>query len=132
MPNLTLTASVGDNGVNNSADVIALKERLVDLGYDWLTINDIVTTELKDVINLIQSIRKGRDVRQGDGRVDVPGKTYDWIRAHNAPGWQEMPQGFAGEGFENIELLDTVDKIILRDIQLKQSYNPSPENDKHQ
>ncbi|KAA3642024.1 MAG: hypothetical protein DWQ07_25860 [Chloroflexi bacterium] len=110
MPIMTLTASVGRGGVNESADVIALKKRLFELGYDWLIVDDTVTNELEDVINLIQSIRKGRDIRTGDGRVDVPGETYDWIRAHNAPGWQEMPQGFVGDGFENIELLDLSDK----------------------
>jgi hypothetical protein len=118
MSELTLTASVGNNGVNDPDDVIALKERLVNLGFDWLTVNGNVDADLTEVINLVQSIKAGRDKVSGDGRVDVPSKpcnkvpgfTFCWLTASNAPGWQEMPQGFAGEGFRNIELLDTADK----------------------
>lgn len=109
MAAFTLTGSVGDGGKNNAADVTALRDRLVDLGYAWLTGGSGVDADLKYTINLIQSIRAGRDDLRGDGRVDVPGKTYEWLRAANAPRWQTMPAGGAGLGFFNFELADTSD-----------------------
>lgn len=109
MTTFTLTDSVGSGGANNPADVRALRDRLIELGYDWLTGGSGVDAALRDTINLIQSIRSGRDNLAGDGRVDVPGPTYDWIRADNAPRWQLMPAGSEPEGYVNYERADTSD-----------------------
>jgi 3D (Asp-Asp-Asp) domain-containing protein len=58
----------------------------------------------------VQSILAGRNRVRGDGRVDVPGATYTWLQASNAPRWQMMPAGSPGEGFHNFELTDTRDQ----------------------
>lgn len=105
----TLSDSVGDGGTNNPADVRALKQRLVDLGFDWLMVDDTAGQPLETVISLFQSIKNGVDSVAGDGRVDVPGDTYDWLRATNAPQWQLMPAGGAGTGFVNFERNDPGD-----------------------
>ncbi len=109
MSTFTLTDSIGTGGANRPEDVLALKERLVELGYDWLTADDTVDADLREAINLIQSIKLGRNTLQGDGCVDVPGPTYDWLRAGNAPRWQLMPEGSPDEGFVNVERADPSD-----------------------
>lgn len=109
MTTFSLSASVGTDGTNAVADVRALRRRLVDLGYDWLSEGDTVDADLTRTINLLQSIKSGRVRVSGDGRVDVPGATYDWLRAWNAPHWQEMPEGNEEDGFVNIEVTDPDD-----------------------
>lgn len=109
MTAFSLSNSVGDGGVNDRADIRALRNRLVELGYGWLNGGSGVDADLRDTINLIQSIRAGRDTRRGDGRVDVPGPTYDWLRAENAPRWQLMPPGDESAGYVNFERADTSD-----------------------
>ncbi|WP_423998688.1 D-Ala-D-Ala carboxypeptidase family metallohydrolase [Haloarcula salina] len=104
-----LSDSVGSGGENRPADVRALTERLVGLGYTWVPVTEDVTDELETAINLVQSIKAGRDQVRGDGRVDVPGPTYDWLRATNAPRWQVMPAGSPAAGFQNVELADVLD-----------------------
>ncbi|WP_058306282.1 hypothetical protein [Gracilibacillus massiliensis] len=88
-----LSASVGTNGVNDPEDIFCLKEHLFKLGYHWIQVNDQLDKDLTDIINLIQSMKAGRNKVHGDGRVDVPGPTYDWLRAENAPRWLLMPEG---------------------------------------
>lgn len=109
MTGFELTASVGAGGENRPDDVRALRRRLVDLGYDWLDVTSSVDAELRTVINLVQSIRAGRNHLRGDGRVDVPGPTYEWLRASNAPRWQLMPEGSDSAGFFNFERSDPTD-----------------------
>jgi hypothetical protein len=105
-----LLHSVGKNGVNNGDDVWALKDRLIGLGFDWLSEDRTVDSETIKCIKLFQSIIEGRNTVSGDGRVDVPGTTYRWLQAANAPRWQIMPTGSATEGFYNAELADTADQ----------------------
>jgi hypothetical protein len=104
-----LVHSVGKNGVNNGDDVWALKDRLIGLGFDWLSSDRTVDSETIKCIKLFQSIIEGRNTVSGDGRIDVPGATYRWLQAANAPRWQIMPTGSATEGFYNAELADTAD-----------------------
>lgn len=106
----SLSASVGDGGHNVATDVRALKERLISLGFSWLAANEVMDAPTLRTIRLFQSIVAGRTSVSGDGRVDVPGATYDWLRASNAPRWQLMPAGTAAEGFVNDELADTNDQ----------------------
>ncbi|MDQ3021618.1 MAG: hypothetical protein M3R36_13770 [Bacteroidota bacterium] len=40
MATVIIQGSVGLNGENNPVDVIAIKSRLVELGFDWLTADD--------------------------------------------------------------------------------------------
>ncbi len=109
----TMADSVGASGANNLADIQLLKEHLVALGFDWLIVDDVVDQALLDAINLVQSIKSGRDRVSGDGRVDVSrgrsDSTFNWLRAENAPVWTSMPEAFSGEGFFNFELSDLAD-----------------------
>lgn len=106
------TASVGVGGDNRPADVRAVKRRLVDLGFDWLDDSGSVDDEFVQTIRLFQSIVRGRSQvvsdRLVDGRVDVPGFTYSWLMAANAPRWQRMPAGDAEgtERFYNVEVVE--------------------------
>jgi hypothetical protein len=114
MTSFTLSASVGKGGENRPEDVRALKRRLVDLGFDWLTVNEEVDEALARTISLVQSMNAGRNILRGDGRVDVPTPsdriwTYDWLRAANAPRWQIMPEGDDTSGFFNFERSDPTD-----------------------
>ena len=106
----SLSADVGTNGKNKQSDVLALKQRLHDLGFDWVSVGDSsVDKTLVDTIDLVQSIVRGRFKVRGDGTVSVPGTTYDWLRATNAPRWQLMPEGSEGDGFINFERRDAKD-----------------------
>jgi hypothetical protein len=104
----TLSASVGRGGSNRLNDVIAVKQRLVMLGFNGLQVNGAVDTATINAIRLFQAIIAGRSRVQGvDGRVDVNGFTHTWLQAENAPGWQLMP--LQGEGFFNHERQDEND-----------------------
>jgi hypothetical protein len=97
---LSLTGSVGLNGLNKPADVLAVTARLADLGYK-LKKDSKVTSGLIATINLFQSIIAGRVQVRGDGVIDVGQKTHQFLNAANAPAWQEMPKGSREEGFIN-------------------------------
>lgn len=109
MSEFQLADSVGSGGVNNPSDVRTLRRHLVDLGYDWLSVDTTVNEELTAVINLLQSIKNGRNRVAGDGRVDVPGPTYEWLCADNVPRWRLMPDGQESQGFRNHERHDAFD-----------------------
>lgn len=118
MTDFELSASVGAGETNDPADVRALKRRFVELGFDWLTVDETVEEELEHVIDLFQSIKDGRNQVHGDGRVTVPARsetwTYPWLRADNAPHWQRMPRGdrtraLQPTGFINHEIADPND-----------------------
>ena len=98
-----LSASVGTGGTNRRGDVRDLRSRLNALGFSWVGIDGRVDADLIQAINLVQSIVRGHQRVSGDGRVDVPGFTYDWLRAENAPRWCVMPAGSRTEGYINIE-----------------------------
>lgn len=95
MATLILRGSVGSGAAkkglphNDAADVAVVRDRLVQLGYDWIggvttgTDADFIRT-----IKLFQSICAGHHkFDTGDGRVDVEGNTHRWLAAENAPGW---------------------------------------------
>jgi hypothetical protein len=107
MATLLLTGSVGSGSAkggkphNDAADVAAVRDRLVELGYDW--ISGATTGTEKDfirAIKLFQSICKGSGkLDQGDGRVDPEGNTHRWLAAENAPGWVRI-FGDSGIGWQ--------------------------------
>ncbi len=104
---LALTGSVGLGGKNNPQDVLAVKERLEQLGFGFFKVNNKKDAGLIDAIRLFQSIIYGSTSRRGDGRIDARGKTHRFLEAANAPRWIELP--IQGEGFINHERRDTRD-----------------------
>lgn len=112
MPKVIISKSVGLNGVNKSNDVIAVKKRLIEIGFDWLTADEKIGPETVDAIRLFQAIKNGFDVvkvAKNDGLVNVDGDTHRWLQAANAPHWQMMPAGSKEEGYINDEVGDTSD-----------------------
>lgn len=99
MTEFELDEGVGRAERNRPEDVQRLKQRLVDLGYPGLTVDERVTDHLEETIDLVQSIKAGRTSISGDQCVDVPGPTYRWLRAWNAPRWVELVPGTRTAGF---------------------------------
>jgi hypothetical protein len=97
---LNLNDSVGIGGRNLPQDILAIKNRLADLGYP-VERNSTINSEIHAIIKLFQSIISGKTIVEGDGRVDVNGPTHKFLQAANAPQWMEMPSGSPGEGFIN-------------------------------
>ncbi len=92
----TLEASVGKGGKNLTTDVVALKTRLVKLGYLLPDESPTVTDQLVTAIRLIQSIEAGSQVLVGDGLLEPTGDTYRFIRGESCPHWQEFPESAPG------------------------------------
>jgi hypothetical protein len=100
---LNLTGSVGDGGNNHAADVLAIKNRLADLGFQAAR-NTTIDSDTIHTIRLFQSAIGGFTIIDSslvDGRIDVNGATQQFLEAANAPRWQEMPIGSSAEGFLN-------------------------------
>ncbi|ERN42622.1 soluble lytic murein transglycosylase [Rubidibacter lacunae KORDI 51-2] len=105
---LVLDDSVGRGGRNLPHDIIKVKQRLKELGFSWFRpSNKTYDPSLENPICLFQSIINGSTKLGGDGRIDVEGKTHQWLRAANAPKWIEMP--IEGQGFINYERIDKSD-----------------------
>lgn len=109
---LTITNSVGRNGTNNPNDVLAVKTRLVELGFNFIAADSQVDSLTIQAIKLFQAIKSGFTIWRDrlDGRVDVGGETLKWLQAVNAPKWMRMPAGSIAEGFVNDEVADLADK----------------------
>lgn len=107
---ITLSASVGVNGVNKSDDVKKVQERLIELGFGFF---GAATGQLDEkgklvhAIHLFQSIKDGKQTFSGDGRVDPNGGTLKWLNATNAPRWKKLTA--SGTGFVNVEAGETTD-----------------------
>lgn len=97
---LNLKGSVGKKGKNQPNDVLAVKNRLADLGFP-VTRDSLVNPDTIHIIKLFQSIIKGETVIVGDGTIDLDGPTLPFLQAANAPQWLEMPKGSPAEGFIN-------------------------------
>ncbi|MET0621356.1 MAG: peptidoglycan-binding domain-containing protein [Pyrinomonadaceae bacterium] len=109
---IEIQSSVGLNGVNRPDDVLAVKTRLVELGFNFITADGVMGPITIKTIRLFQAIKNGLNVAsdpRNDGRVDVGGDTLRWLQAANAPRWQRMPAGSAAEGFVNDNIADLSD-----------------------
>jgi hypothetical protein len=109
---INIEKSVGLGGVNQPIDVIAVKSRLIQLGFDWLAADAVMGPTTISAIRLFQAIKNGfnRVVDpRNDGRVDVGGDTLKWLNATNAPRWQQMPAGSRVMGFINDNIADLSD-----------------------
>ncbi|WP_107671297.1 N-acetylmuramidase family protein [Cyanothece sp. BG0011] len=102
VPALSLRGSVGSQGTNHADDVAKVKQRLKELGFDWFKPGSAVDPGLIQAIKLFQSIIDGKSQVKGDGRIDVGGKTHQWLQAANAPRWITMPA--EGKGYFNREV----------------------------
>jgi N-acetylmuramoyl-L-alanine amidase len=108
-PKFDIKESVGRGGSNKEPDVLAVKKRLIELGFDWITADKSIDVAATKAIQLFQSIIKGSNSIGGDGKIDAGKNTHRWLQAKNAPRWQKMSQGSTAEGFFNYELTDTKD-----------------------
>lgn len=109
---IEIQRSVGLNGINQPDDVLAVKTRLVELGFNFITADNVMGPITIKAIRLFQAIKNGLNVvtdPRNDGRVDVGGDTLRWLQAANAPRWQRMPGGSAAEGFLNDNIADIND-----------------------
>lgn len=98
---LKLTGSVGSGGDNKPDDVQAVKQKLKDLGFDWVTVNTTSDSDLIRAIKLFQAIKNGhRSFKASDdGLVSKDGATHDWLEATNAPKWVQLSAD--GPGYKN-------------------------------
>lgn len=109
---INIQRSVGLNAVNDPDDVRAVKTRLVELGFTFITADAVMGPLTINAIKLFQAIKNGLNTvndRRNDGRVDVNGDTLRWLQAVNAPRWQRMPAGAASEGLINDNIADLRD-----------------------
>jgi hypothetical protein len=90
---INLSGSVGLGGINKTADIIAVKQRLHSLGFTFVGNPDSATlnTGFTLATKLFQSIIAGIEQVRGDGRIDVGNTTHRWLEAANAPRWRTMP-----------------------------------------
>ncbi len=107
---LTISNSVGLAGANNPADVLAIKTRLVELGFSFVSAGSQMDALTIKAIKVFQAARNGSNSLNGsNGKVDVNGDTIKWLRAVNAPHWVQLPAGSAAEGFVNDNIADLAD-----------------------
>lgn len=99
MPEIPLQGNVAANGLNLPDDVIAVKNRLVELGFDWLANTGTKVGSLTiHTIKLFQAIKKGPNtVENGhnDGLIQVGKEAHKWLPANNAPIRCSSPAGYA-------------------------------------
>jgi hypothetical protein len=109
---LTITNSVGHNGANNPNDVLAVKTRLVELGFSFIAADSQVDSKTIQAIKLFQAIKSGFTIWKGrpDGRIDVNGDALKWLQAVNAPRWVRIPDGSTAEAFVNHNLTQPGDE----------------------
>lgn len=76
----------------------------MELGYTWVSgVTDPKDRDFIRLIKLFQCIFKGRPkLDSGDGRIDLHGKTHQWLAAQNAPGWINLV-GRSGIGWQIAE-----------------------------
>lgn len=104
---LPLEGSVGAGGDNFKKDVKAVRERLRELGFDWIEVKETSDDTFVAAIKLFQTIKGGNQKTTGDGKIDKDGDTHKWLQAKNAPRWQVMTA--TGVGIDNRERADTND-----------------------
>jgi hypothetical protein len=107
-PGIEIKGSVGYRSINNLTDVITVKSRLNQLGFNGFDRKtSIVDEKLIKAIKLFQSIIQSSTSLVGDGKIDPNGPTIRWLNAENAPQWGTLTK--QGTGFISIEALETWD-----------------------
>ncbi len=109
---VTIQSNVGLDGTNNPDDVRSVKTRLVELGFDVITADEVMGPLTIKALRLFQAIKNGLNVvndSRNDGRVDINGDTLKWLQATNAPRWTRMPAGSIAAGFVNDNIADLAD-----------------------
>jgi peptidoglycan hydrolase-like protein with peptidoglycan-binding domain len=105
---IALTGSVGKDGKNIASEVLAVKNRLADLGFPVSRTSNMgdVTIEIIKLFQAIINDKKNLNVGGNvDGRIDPNGKTHRALEKSYAPRWQEMLPGSVLEGFINSDYL---------------------------
>lgn len=107
----SLRHSVGQGAHNDPQEVRQVKNRFVELGFDWLEASPQgEASDFLHIIRLFQACTLGLQRVQGegvDGRIDPGGRTHRWLQAPHAPQWVLLP--LQGEGFFNHERQDSND-----------------------
>jgi hypothetical protein len=110
---ISIESSVGLNGTNNPNDILAVKSRMVELGFNFIQADGEMGPSTIKAIRLFQAITNGVNIidkPQNDGRVDAHGNAIKWLQAVNAPRWTQMPAGSTAQGFVNDNIADIADK----------------------
>src|SRR5688572_9264938 len=103
---ITLSASVGEGGVNRASDVRQVQQRLRDLNFrarggSLLVVDGLIGPATISCIKLYQASIDAEgdgDPDLKDGRVDPGGYTHAWLNATNSPRWAKLvdPDGAGG------------------------------------
>jgi hypothetical protein len=103
---INLTGRVGaGNSKNLAADVLAVKNRLADLGFPIQRTTNVGNKTI-EVIKLFQAIiNEKQNLDRVDGIVDPDGKTLKALQKSFAPRWQEMLPGSVQAGYLNSDFL---------------------------
>lgn len=102
MPRYFILQSVGQGGVNREDDVIRTRDRLVQLGFDWIGVdgNNRPDAEFIHVIRVFQSIVRGLQGQPGGtGRIEPKSIEERWLQVSNAPHWESLEDGSEELGF---------------------------------
>jgi hypothetical protein len=100
MPKINIKNSVGHGGRNDPIDVLLVKKRFAELGFNWLSHDEKADASLTKVIKLFQSIIGGKSGVSGDGLINAGKNTHLWLEENNAPKWIQI-QSQKGTGWEN-------------------------------
>jgi len=101
---VAISAPVGTGEKNRPQDVLAVRRRLLALGFGAEGVGTF-DSSLSETLRLMNSILRGQHVVGGSDRVAV---ADGWLHNPGAPGWMVMPA--QGPGFHNHERADLLDQ----------------------
>jgi hypothetical protein len=102
---ISLTGKVSAGGANLAADILAVKNRLADLGFPVQRTTNFGSKTI-EVIKLFQAIiNDEQNLDNVDGIIDLDGKTHKALQKSFAPRWQEMLPGSVQAGYLNSDFL---------------------------
>ena len=102
---VAISAPVGTGEKNRPQDVLAVRRRLLALGFGGAKGGEAFDSSLSETLQLMNSILRGQHVVGGGDRVAV---ADGWLHDPAAPRWVMMPA--QGPGFHNHELADLRDQ----------------------
>jgi len=102
---VAISGPVGKREANSPNDVLAVRRRLIGLGFRWAEGDGTFDSTLSETLRLMNSILRGQNVVRGSDRVAIED---GWLHEDRAPRWQLMPS--QGVGFHNHERSDLRDQ----------------------